>query len=36
MVHFEEGITAYPGSNLESYTQGAKFVLGILSITYPS
>lgn len=36
MVHFQEGITAYPGSNLQFYTRSAKFVLEILSITYPS
>jgi len=36
MVHFQEDITDYPGSNLEFYTQSAKFVLGILSITYLS
>lgn len=36
MVHFQEDITAYPGNNPEFYNQSPKFILEILSITYPS
>lgn len=36
MVHFQEDITAYPGNNPEFFNQNAKFILEILSITFPS